>query len=98
MNNYRTYYKHGMCDHFESTAKLETLGFTHFPLMDVEAENLEDVYRIMQGEVWSPNGEARPLIEAAGLTHTSMSVGDVVENLATGKFYTVDGIGFSEMN
>jgi hypothetical protein len=32
----------------------------------------------MQGEVWSPNGEARGLIEAKGLLHTSMSVGDVV--------------------
>jgi hypothetical protein len=32
-----------------------------------------------QGENWSPNGEARPIIRAMGITHTSMSVGDCVE-------------------
>lgn len=44
----------------------------------VEAENNDDVFYKMQGEVWSPLGEARPLIRALGLRHTSMSVGDVV--------------------
>jgi hypothetical protein len=33
-----------------------------------------------QGENWSPNGEARDLILAKGLRHTSMSVGDVIED------------------
>lgn len=32
----------------------------------------------MQGENWSPNGEARDLIRSLGLHHTSMSVGDVL--------------------
>ena len=39
--------------------------------------NLEKVFCLMQAENWSPNGEARPIIEAAkNVHHTSMSVGD----------------------
>jgi hypothetical protein len=34
----------------------------------------------MQAENWSPNGEARPLLKRLGLTHTSMSVGDVIRD------------------
>ena len=34
----------------------------------------------MQGEAWSPNGEARELIVSLGLHHTSMSIGDVVQD------------------
>jgi len=30
----------------------------------------------LQGENWSPNGEAKLLIESKGLHHTSMSIGD----------------------
>jgi hypothetical protein len=36
------------------------------------------IFTHMQGEVWSPLGEARSLIESKGLTHTSMSIGDVI--------------------
>lgn len=36
------------------------------------------LFRAMQGDFFSPNGEARNLIERLGLMHTSMSVGDVV--------------------
>ncbi len=39
---------------------------------------IETVFYAMQGENWSPNGEARNLISNLGLSHTSMSVGDVV--------------------
>lgn len=41
-------------------------------------EELDRIFAIMQGEVWSPNGEARNLIRSRSLHHTSMSVGDVV--------------------
>jgi hypothetical protein len=60
---------------------------------EVEAEGLEDVFVAMQGEVWSPNGEARPLIKSLGLHHTSMSVGDFIET-PSGEFYRVEGCGF----
>lgn len=44
---------------------------------DLPFEGLSQVMHEMQGEVWSPNGEARDLIRSLGLEHTSMSVGDV---------------------
>lgn len=45
--------------------------------LNVEANGLDDLFYKMQGENWSPNGEARDLIKSRGLTHTSMSVGDI---------------------
>jgi hypothetical protein len=51
---------------------------THVHLGNVYYTDLEDVFKVMQGEVWSPNGEANGLIVSKGLRHTSMSVGDVV--------------------
>ena len=62
---------------------------------EVVAEGLEDVFMMMQAEEWSPNGEARPLIRSLGLTHTSMSVGDFIED-NQGKFYRVNSCGFSQ--
>ena len=40
-------------------------------------EFLEDVYRSMQGENWSPYGEAYKLTQEK-LVHTSMSIGDII--------------------
>lgn len=64
---------------------------------DSEAMCLERVYHHMQGEVWSPEGQARPLIEALDLHHTSMSVGDVVKDLNTGQLWGVAGVGFIKL-
>lgn len=58
----------------------QLLPFTHRPVKEVEAETFGDVFRMMQGEVWSPDGEARPLIESLHLSHTSMSIGDIVKH------------------
>jgi hypothetical protein len=77
----------------------ETLSASHVHLKDLELEGgeaqLERVFHDMQGEVWSPEGEARELIERKGLAHTSMSVGDVI--IVGGKTWMVDTIGFSEV-
>jgi len=70
------------------------LAKTHVCIGLVEETYLEAVFRMMQGENWSPNGEARYYIKARGLQHTSMSVGDVVEK--GGRFYIVDSMGFVE--
>lgn len=75
------------------------LDATHVHLKDLildggEAQ-LERVFHTMQGEVWSPNGEARSLIAAKGLRHTSMSVGDVVR--VNGDTFRVDSFGFKEL-
>lgn len=58
------------------------------------AWDTENLYVFMQGENWSPNGEARDLIRGLGLKHTSMSVGDIIEDTETGQFYIVDFAGF----
>ena len=60
--------------------------------------SIETVYMVMQGEVWSPEGQARPLIKSKGLRHTSMSVGDLVKDIDTGIWYEVDHFGFKQVN
>jgi len=60
--------------------------------LDGGPDQLERVFHAMQGEVWSPNGEARVLIEAKGLEHTSMAVGDIVE--CQGRVFICDTFGF----
>jgi len=67
---------------------------------DVEANNdveagIEWVWEYMQGHNWSANGEADALIEAKGLTHTSMSVGDVI--VADGAVWLCASIGFERL-
>ena len=54
--------------------------------------DLNDIYSEMQGEKWSPNGEARPLIQKLGLSHTSMSIGDLVKQKSI--LYVVASVGF----
>ena len=56
----------------------DTIDETHVEVAHVDAEHLSTVYYTMQAEVWSPCGEALELITDLGLTHTSMSVGDIV--------------------
>ena len=48
------------------------------PTMSGSTIDLEEIFTYFQGEVWSRNGEAKPLIRVFGLKHTSMSVGDLV--------------------
>jgi hypothetical protein len=87
------WFREGICWKKPDPANLEA---THVHLKDVEAEGLERLWCAMQGEVWSPNGEARPLIEAKGLQHTSMSVGDVAIDEA-GVKYIVASFGFDQL-
>lgn len=52
---------------------------THVLLGAVEwRRDWQSLYGALQGEFWSPKGEARRLIKRMGLAHTSMSVGDVL--------------------
>lgn len=67
------------------------------PVMMVSAKDLEEVFMLMQGENWSPNGEAREFILSLGLLHTSMSVGDRIYDCQNSKTYQVDFIGFTEI-
>lgn len=68
---------------------------THSLLGSVKGTNLDRIFYLMQSEIWSPQGEAYDLIGNSGLSHTSMSVGDVIET--NGKVYLADIHGFKEL-
>src|SRR5262245_7491885 len=70
------------------------LNVSHVHLVDVEADKLEDVYLKMQGESWSPTGDARELVACKGVRHTSMAVGDIAIELRSRFAYLVDRTGF----
>lgn len=76
------------------------LHITHVHVKNLELNGgeaqLDRVYDTMQGEVWSPNGEARELILSLGLQHTSMSVGDVII-INYEQIFMVDGVGFKQL-
>ena len=74
-----------------------TIEQTHVFLKFVLADDLEDLFKKMQGENWSPNGEARELIQSKDLRHTSMSVGDVVYDSHQRKWFKVAMMGFDEI-
>jgi hypothetical protein len=76
--------------------RVSDLAATHVKVRSIEAANLEAVFVGMQGEVWSPNGEARGLIRSLGLQHTSMSVGDIAVD-ADGTAHIVDRFGFEAL-
>jgi hypothetical protein len=68
---------------------------THVLIGSIQGSaNIDEIFDVMQGENWSPNGEARELIQKAGTYHTSMSVGDIIED-ENGIFHVVSGIGFT---
>ena len=102
MINYRIYYMKP--EYFPTfiTGKVipdrESLEQTHVELRSVQAESLGAVFMAMQGERWSPNGEARTLIRAKGLEHTSMSVGDVAEDLNSGDMYVCARLGWRKLD
>ena len=73
---------------------LSDLTKSHVFLTLIEANSPEDAYFRMQGENWSPTGEARELIASKGLRHTSMSVGDIVIDHDSRIAYILDRIGF----
>lgn len=97
--NYRVYYKKNPTFHSDPNLTMENFLDTHTHVENVNAKSLDDVYMMMQGEVWSPNGEKRNLIKSLGLNHTSLSVGDVVRCVENGKLvaYECDSFGWREI-
>ena len=77
------------------TQGTENFRQTHVLLGTVSETDPERIYMMMQGENWSPEGEARELIMSKGLSHTSMSMGDVV--VVGGKAFVVDTAGFKSL-
>jgi len=74
---------------------LATLEQTHTLVGTLDIDNPEEAWQMMQGEFWSPRGEANSFIRELGLRHTSMSVGDIVQKDDT--LFLVDGIGFKKL-
>ena len=88
------FFRDGICG---ATPDAGNLAATHVHLKDVETDRgLDGVYHTMQGEIWSPNGEARDLIRSKGLEHTSMSVGDVAVD-DVGNAHVVATLGFQSI-
>lgn len=58
---------------------------------------LGDVYELMQGEHWSPNGERGEYVRRLGLAHTSMSIGDLIHDLSRDRWYQVGLAEFVEV-
>lgn len=71
------------------------LSKTHALVGKIQETDLDTVYGLMQGNMWSPRGEARTLINSLGLHHTSMSVGDVI--VKNGVAHFVNPAGFKEL-
>lgn len=80
---------------WDTNVKLSELADTHAYLGQFDSTDHEEAYEAMQGEVWSPHGEARDFIRGLGLRHTSMSTGDVIE--IDGRFFICASVGFFEM-
>ena len=71
----------------------ETLETTHTKLGPFSAKDKEDLFRNMQAETMSPDDYDR--VESINPSHTSMSVGDVIQE---GKDYFLANIcGFSRL-
>lgn len=68
---------------------------THVVVGEIAETDPDEVFRLMQGEFWSPRGEANYLVSGKGV-HTSMSMGDVMI-LPDGRTLVVEGCGFREL-
>lgn len=77
----------------------QDLTKTHVRLGTIAADknNLDAVYVAMQGESWSPNGEAKDLIGNSGSGHTSMSVGDIIFFPDTDDCFICDSVGWTKI-
>jgi len=69
-----------------------TLAQTHILLGHIACKSKNRTWALMQGDNWSPRGEANNLIQSKGLQRTSMSVGDVI--VVDGKIYEVAPVDF----
>ncbi len=77
--------------------EVSRLDKTHTFVCELEVRDTEAAYTHMQGENWSANGEAQELLRSLGLGHTSMCVGDVLQNSETGEYFSCANIGFIKL-
>lgn len=93
MKTYQVWYRKPL-NHTEVKSGLD-LPLSHILVEVVNANHPDEVFGKMQGEVWSPNGEKRDFILACGLSHTSMSVGDVLWDIKSNMLYHCERIGWT---
>jgi len=74
---------------------LATLEDTHSVIGSVLETDLDEIWRMLQQDVWSPNGEAEQMLFASEVAHSSMSNGDVV--LIDGHAWVCTEDGFVEI-
>ena len=60
-------------------------------------EAANEIWIIMQGERWSPQGEAKDLIRSLNLKHTSMCIGDLIK-APSGNLFVAESVGFRRIN
>jgi hypothetical protein len=96
---YKVYYvklsaeRHGVFGYNDQLRESD-IPDTHELIAVVMARTLDQVFQIMQGEVWSPKGEARDYIAKSESKHTSMMVGDVICDTAIDRYYQCDFAGW----
>jgi hypothetical protein len=71
------------------------LAATHVMIGTVKETNPHAIYNMMQGEIWSPLGQAKDMIARLNVGHTSMSVGDIV--VINGKKLFADKYTFKDL-
>jgi hypothetical protein len=78
---------------------ITSLPHTHVMVYELLVESREQVYGLMQAERMSPDMLDRfdAYIEAGTLTHTSMSVGDVVEDSEMGTYFECEMRGWRQL-
>ena len=69
---------------------------THVLVTAVRCIDFTTVWGKMQGEIWSPNGEAKRLIRNLNLEHTSMDIGDAIYDPSIDELQIVQGHGFKK--
>lgn len=74
-----------------------TVEQTHRPVAEIAGESLDDVFAKMQGDYWSPGGRHRDAVRALGMSHTSLSVGDVIQD-EQGTCWFCAPLGWRELN
>jgi len=80
----------------ESVPTKATVASTHKLIGKIKQSSPERVFGMMQGERWSPDGEARTMLTKLGIHHTSMSVGDIIKTGTRVLF--VDRNGFTPLS
>jgi len=80
---------------FDADATGPNFRQTHILLGKVKSQDRDLVFHQLQGEVWSPRGEANNLIRGKGLKHTSMSVGDAL--VINGVVHVCTDMGWNQL-